>query len=50
MEGNDTYRTIREPAEGFFRDRGSKFLAFAFRVYNTDEVKKILSIRILYGK
>ncbi|RMD68392.1 MAG: YigZ family protein, partial [Bacteroidetes bacterium] len=28
----DTYKTIAAPAEGLFRDRGSKFLAYAFPV------------------
>ena len=29
---DDTYRTIEKPAEGIFRDRGSKFLAYAFPI------------------
>lgn len=39
----DTYRTIKQRSDGVFRDRGSKFLAFAFPVYNTDEIKKTLA-------
>jgi uncharacterized YigZ family protein len=39
----DTYRTIKQRSEGVFRDRGSKFLAFAFPVYTTDEIKKTLA-------
>lgn len=35
---DDTYRTIAQPAEGIFRDRGSKFLGFAFPVKSTDEI------------
>ncbi len=27
---DDTYRTIAEPSEGLFRDRGSKFIAYAY--------------------
>ncbi len=27
---SDTYRTLAAPAEGLFRDRGSKFVAYAF--------------------
>jgi len=34
----DTYLTIKEPSEGNFKDRGSKFLAFAFPVENEDDV------------
>ncbi len=39
---DDTYRTIRGPAEGLFKEKGSKFLAFAFPVCSTDEVKQHL--------
>ena len=39
----DTYRTIRQRSEGVFRDRGSKFLAFAYPVYTEDEIKKTLA-------
>jgi uncharacterized YigZ family protein len=39
----DTYRTIEKPAEGIFRDRGSKFLAYAFTVNAENELKNILS-------
>ncbi|MGN6397165.1 MAG: IMPACT family protein [Mucilaginibacter sp.] len=41
---DDTYRTIEKPAEGIFRDRGSKFLAFAFPVINETELKAGLAI------
>ncbi len=45
----DTYKTIQQKAEGVFRDRGSKFLAYAFPVSSTDEIKKILAeLRIEY--
>jgi len=33
----DRYQTILEPASGAFRDRGSKFLAYAFRVHTEEE-------------
>lgn len=35
----DTYQTINEKAEGQFKDKGSKFLAFAYPINNEDEVK-----------
>jgi uncharacterized YigZ family protein len=35
---DDTYLTIAQPAEGIFRDRGSKFLGFAFPVKSTEEI------------
>ena len=40
---DDTYRTIEKPAEGLFRDRGSKFLAFAYPLNNEGELKEILA-------
>lgn len=39
---NDTYHTIAAPAEGLYKEKGSKFLAFAYPVHNTDEVKQHL--------
>ena len=39
---DDTYRTIKRESEGYFRDRGSKFYAFAYPVETEDEVKEHL--------
>jgi uncharacterized YigZ family protein len=39
---DDTYRTIESPTEGFFRDKGSKFLAFAYPLFSEAELKPIL--------
>lgn len=36
---SQAFRTISEPTEGLFKDRGSKFVAYAFPVSNVDEVK-----------
>jgi len=41
---DDTYQTIEKPAESIFRDRGSKFLAFAFPVSSEGELKNHLTI------
>lgn len=38
----DTYKTIKLPSEGLFKDKGSKFLAFAFPFNNESEVKNII--------
>ncbi|MDK2978822.1 MAG: hypothetical protein PWP52_1536 [Bacteroidales bacterium] len=38
---NDEYLTISKPSEGLFKDRGSKFLAFAFPVSSEEEIKVI---------
>ena len=42
MNTPDTYRTIRNPSTGIYRDRGSRFLSFAHPVSSADEVKSIL--------
>jgi len=36
----DTYKTIAEAATGLFKDKGSKFLAFAFPVENEEQIKQ----------
>ncbi|UKJ06019.1 YigZ family protein [Solitalea lacus] len=38
----DTYQTIELPSEGIFRDRGSKFIAYAYPIKTEDEVKEWL--------
>jgi uncharacterized YigZ family protein len=39
----DTFRTISGRAEGFYKDRGSKFLAFGFPVTSEEEIRNIIS-------
>jgi uncharacterized YigZ family protein len=39
----DTYRTIENPSEGIFRDRGSKFLAYAYPIGSENELKGIVA-------
>ena len=38
----DTYKTLNSPSSGEFRDRGSKFLAYAYPAYNETEWKAAL--------
>jgi uncharacterized YigZ family protein len=38
----DTYKTISKPAEGLFKDKGSKFIAYAYPVYAEDEIKELI--------
>lgn len=38
----DTYNTINMPSEGLFKDKGSKFLSFAYPIVTEDEVKPIV--------
>jgi len=40
---DDTYKTIAAPSEGIFRDRGSKFLGYAFPVSSDTEIKPIVA-------
>ena len=43
MSVNDTYRSIENPSEGLYKDKGSRFLAFAYPVESEAEVKEIIS-------
>lgn len=38
----DTYKTIEKPSEGLFKDKGSKFISFAFQVNSEEEIKDIV--------
>jgi uncharacterized YigZ family protein len=40
---DDTYKTIEKPTEGVFRDRGSKFLAYAYPISSENEIKAIVA-------
>lgn len=40
---DDTYKTISKPSEGTFRDKGSKFIAYAYPFRNENELKDILA-------
>lgn len=40
---DDTYKTIAAPAEAIFRDRGSKFLAFAHPIQSEVQIKEIVA-------
>jgi uncharacterized YigZ family protein len=43
MESNDTYLTLQSASTGLYKEKGSKFLAFAFPVESEDAVKQQLS-------
>ncbi len=38
----DTFKTISCQSEGLFKDKGSKFIAYAFPVSTEDEIKEII--------
>ena len=39
----DTYQTIALPAEGLYKEKGSRFLSFAYPIDNEDAIKSILA-------
>lgn len=47
----DTYKTISQPSEGLFKDRGSKFIGYAYPVNNEAEAKQhVINLRSEHGK
>ena len=42
MSSDNTFRTITSTAEGVFKDRGSKFFAYAFPVQSENRIKDII--------
>ena len=42
MQQKDTYLALSKSSEGFYKEKGSKFLAFAFNVQNENEIKNHL--------
>lgn len=48
---DDTYKTIESASEGIFRDKGSKFIAYAYPIRLEDEVKPIITaLRVEHAK
>lgn len=43
MEQNDIYFTLKGNSEGFYKEKGSKFLAFAYVVSDEEEIKQLLA-------
>lgn len=42
QERNDTFKSLEAPSEGLYKEKGSKFLAFAYPVTSEEEVKRHL--------
>lgn len=40
--GSDIFFTVKSVSQGLFKDRGSKFISFAYPVRSEDEIKEIL--------
>jgi uncharacterized YigZ family protein len=43
MEYTDTYKTIRLPNEGLYKEKGSRFIAFAFPISTEQQIKGIIA-------
>ena len=39
-----SYFTLRESAEGMYKDKGSKFIAYSFPVKDVEEIKEIIAL------
>ena len=42
MEYTDTYKTLQAPSEGLYKEKGSRFLAYAFPVSTEQQIKEII--------
>ena len=40
----DSYKSIKRQSEGYFKDRGSKFISYAYPVETEEEIKDILDL------
>jgi uncharacterized YigZ family protein len=40
MEYTDTYKTIKAPSDGIYKEKGSKFIAYAFPVSGEQQIKE----------
>jgi uncharacterized YigZ family protein len=39
---SDTYKTIKSPSQGVYKEKGSRFLAFAYPISDPEEIKPII--------
>ena len=40
----DTFKTIEKPSEGLFKDKGSRFISYAFPVNSEEEIREIVQL------
>lgn len=38
----DTYKSVKEPCQGLFKDKGSRFIAYLYPITSEDQVKPLL--------
>lgn len=43
MQESDLYKTIQKPSEGLYKEKGSKFLSFAYPVSSEEEIKPLIA-------
>lgn len=41
--GTDVYKTIEGPSEGLYKEKGSRFMAFAYPVCTEEEIREIIA-------
>jgi uncharacterized YigZ family protein len=39
----DSYLTVKQPAQGLFKDKGSKFIGYIFPIQSAEDVKGVLA-------
>ncbi len=42
----DTYKSLSAPSEGIYKDKGSKFLSFAYPVETEEEIKELIGQKV----
>jgi uncharacterized YigZ family protein len=48
---DDTYKTIEKEAEGIFRDKGSRFIAYLYPIKSEEDIKNIIAeLKALHPK
>ncbi len=43
IDGNDSYKTISTSSTGLYKDKGSKFISFAYPVRDEEEISELLA-------
>nr|WP_319397758.1 YigZ family protein [uncultured Carboxylicivirga sp.] len=42
MSNTDQYKTLQGPSEGLYKEKGSKFITYAYPIFTEDEVKPLI--------